>query len=48
MNRMIGDENETPDKALARVTYMFNRVVSLVAKIGEQLVILRHFVWTAA
>jgi len=48
MNRLIADPNETVDMARSRITYMLTRVVSLVEKIGEQLVILKHLVWSAA
>jgi hypothetical protein len=43
-------DNEAVDmgKIVARITNCLKMNVSLVEKIGEQLIILRHFIWTAA
>jgi len=41
-------EAQNPEAVLERVRYCLDKMVNLVEKIGEQLIILRHFIWTAA
>jgi len=50
IDNLIESENEAQDPTvvLKRIQYCLNTMVNLVEKIGEQLVILRSFVWTAA
>ncbi|MCX5680119.1 MAG: hypothetical protein NTZ95_05645, partial [Candidatus Omnitrophica bacterium] len=50
IDNLIESENEAQDSeaVLKRIHYCLSIMINLVAKIGEQLIILRHFVWTAA
>jgi enamine deaminase RidA (YjgF/YER057c/UK114 family)/tRNA A-37 threonylcarbamoyl transferase component Bud32 len=50
IDNLIESENEArdPEAVLKRIRYCLDTMVNLVEKIGEQLIILRHFVWTAA
>jgi len=48
IDSLIESENEDGAKAKDRILNCLKNAVSLVEKIGEQLVILKSFVWTAA